>query len=123
MRIAVFGVGLIGGSIGLAARKQVEGAEVVGFGRRPERLEQAQQLGAIDRVGDSLEDALVDAQACFVCGPVGALRQQVGQALGAAGRDCVVTDVGSTKRHVVESTSEKFLPTALESAGVQWRGR
>ena len=49
MRIAVLGVGLIGGSIGLAAREHVEGAEVVGFGRDPERLRAAADLGAIDR--------------------------------------------------------------------------
>jgi len=54
----VLGVGLIGGSIGLAARERVEGAEVVGYGRSAERLEQARGLGAIHRAAGSLEEAL-----------------------------------------------------------------
>ena len=59
MRIAVLGVGLIGGSIGLAAKEHVEGAEVVGFGRDPERLRTAAELGAIDRAAESLGDAVM----------------------------------------------------------------
>src|SRR3954451_15262738 len=110
MRIAVLGVGLIGGSIGLAAREYVEGAEVVGFGRNAERLERARALGAIDSAAGSLEEALDGARACFACGPVGVLPEQVAAALAAAGPDCVVSDVGSTKRHVVEGTDdERFI--------------
>src|SRR4051795_2913262 len=110
MRIAVLGVGLIGGSIGLASRASVEGGEVVGFGRSRDRLEQAVELRAIDVAASSLEEALDGADACFACGPVGVLPEQVGGALAAAGPDCVVTDVGSTKRNVVESTGdERFI--------------
>ena len=124
MRIAVLGVGLIGGSIGLAARKHAEDAEVVGFGRSPERLERARELGAIDLAAGSIEEALEDAQACFACGPVGVLPGQVAAVLAAAPADCVVTDVGSTKRHVVESTDdERFIgghPVAgAETSGVE----
>jgi prephenate dehydrogenase len=54
VRIAVLGVGLIGGSIGLAAREYVEDAEVVGFGRDPERLRTAVERGAIDRAATSI---------------------------------------------------------------------
>ena len=124
MRIAVLGVGLIGGSIGLAAREYIEGAEVVGYGRTPERLDRARSLGAIDRAAGRLDEALDGAAACFACGPVGALPGQVTQALEAAGPDCVVTDVGSTKRRIVESiTDERFVgghPIAgAETAGVE----
>jgi prephenate dehydrogenase len=97
MRIAILGVGLIGGSIGLAARRHVAGAEVVGFGRSPERLAQARELGAIDVAAGSLEEALEGADACFACAPVGALAGQVEAALAVAPEDCVVSDVGSTK--------------------------
>ena len=65
MRVAVLGVGLIGGSIGLAARECVPDVEVVGFGRSPERLERARELGAIDSVAGSLEEALDGASVCF----------------------------------------------------------
>ena len=124
MRLAVLGVGLIGGSIGLAAHEHVEDAEVVGFGRNAERLERAREIGAIDHGASSLEEALEGAAACFACGPVGALAEQVAAALAAAPDDCLVTDVGSTKRHLVERTAdERFIgghPIAgAETSGVE----
>ena len=124
MKIAVLGVGLIGGSIGLAAREHVEAAEVMGFGRSPERLARARELGAIEHAAGSLEEALEGADACFCCAPVGSLREQVAAALAAAPGDCVVSDVGSVKQGVVESFSdERFVgshPVAgAETAGVE----
>jgi prephenate dehydrogenase len=97
VRVAVLGVGLIGGSIGLAAREKVEGVEVVGCGRNPDNLRLALERGAIDAAVDSPEQALDGAELCFACGPVGALAQQLRSALDAAGPGCAVSDVGSTK--------------------------
>jgi prephenate dehydrogenase len=97
VRVAVLGVGLIGGSIGLAAREKVEGVEVVGCGRNPDNLRLALERGAIDAAVDSPEQALDGAELCFACGPVGALAQQLRSALAAAGPGCAVSDVGSTK--------------------------
>lgn len=124
MRIAVVGTGLIGGSIGLAARQRIDGAEVIGFGRSRERLELAARLGAIDRAAASLQEALEGTGACFCCGPVGVLEDQVAAALEAASDDCVVTDVGSVKRSIVEAVAdERFVgghPIAgSEAAGVE----
>ena len=95
MRIAVLGVGLIGGSIGLAAREHVEEAEVVGFGRDPSRLRRAVELGAIGHAAGSLEEALEGAELCFACAPVGALPELVDAALAAAaaGADGVIVEV------------------------------
>jgi prephenate dehydrogenase len=122
VKIAVLGVGLIGGSIGLAAR--AGGAQVVGYGRSSERLETARERGAIDLGARSLEEALEGAEVCFCCGPVGALTQQVQAALAAAGADCAVSDVGSTKAHLVAAVGdERFVgghPVAgAETSGVQ----
>ena len=124
MRIAVVGVGLIGGSIGLAAQEHVEGAEVVGFGRDPERLRTAVDLGAIHRAAGSLEDAVADAKLCFVCAPVGVLPDLVRAALDASGPDTLVTDVGSTKQDLMSRTADpRFVgghPIAgAETAGVE----
>jgi prephenate dehydrogenase len=124
MRIAVLGVGLIGGSIGLAAHEHVEDAEVVGFGRDPDRLRAAVELGAIDRAADSIEAAVEGAALCFACAPVGALPQLVGAALAAAGPDCVISDVGSTKEGLLATIDdERFVgghPIAgAETAGVE----
>ena len=124
MKIAVLGVGLIGGSIGLAAGEHVEDAEVVGFGRDRGRLERARELGAIDRAADSIAAALHGADLCFACAPVGALPDLVRAALAAAGPDCVVTDVGSTKQGLLTAIDdERFVgghPIAgAETAGVE----
>jgi prephenate dehydrogenase len=124
MRIAVLGVGLIGGSIGLAAREQVEDVEVIGFGRSPDRLQHARELGAIDTAAATLEEALEGAAACFCCAPVGALPGQISGALAAAGEDCVVTDAGSVKGDIVGAVEDpRFVgghPIAgAETAGVE----
>ncbi|MBA2504837.1 MAG: prephenate dehydrogenase/arogenate dehydrogenase family protein [Thermoleophilaceae bacterium] len=123
MRIAVLGVGLIGGSIGLAARERVDGAEVTGFDTDPDALATARERGAIDSSARSVAEALAGAEACFVCVPVSLLPELCGEALGAAGEDCVVTDVGSTKRQLVSlCADERFVgghPIAgTETAGV-----
>jgi prephenate dehydrogenase len=124
MRIAVLGVGLIGGSIGLAAKEHVEGAEVMGFGRDPERLRLALERGAIDRAASTLEEAVEGAALCFACTPVGALPELVRAALDASGQDTLVTDVGSTKQDLVSRTPDpRFVgghPIAgAETAGVE----
>ncbi len=124
MKLAVLGVGLIGGSIGLAAKEHVEGAEVVGFGRDPERLRLALDRGAIDRAAATLVEAVEGAELCFACAPVGALPELVRAALDASGEDTLVTDVGSTKQDLVSRTPDpRFVgghPIAgAETAGVE----
>ena len=125
MRLAVLGVGLIGGSIGRAAKGRLAGAEVVGWGRTPANLERALELGAIDRVAGSLEQACEGAEAVFCAAPVAALPEQVAAALAASGPDTVITDAGSTKRELVArfGEDERFIgghPLAgAETAGVE----
>ncbi|HEY8467184.1 MAG TPA: prephenate dehydrogenase/arogenate dehydrogenase family protein [Solirubrobacterales bacterium] len=126
MRIAVLGVGLIGGSIGLASRGRL-GARVVGFDPDPGILERALELGAIDEVTDSPAAAAAAAEIAFCAAPVRELPGLVEAAL-AAGGDAVVSDVGSTKRELVSRIAslpdaERFIgghPIAgAESAGVE----
>jgi prephenate dehydrogenase len=123
MRIAVIGVGLIGGSVALAARQRLE-ATVCGYDRAPQALQRARELGAVDVVAGSVAEAVADAQAVFVAAPVGVLPELVGAALSGAPADCVITDVGSTKRAVVAAhTDPRFVgghPLAgAENAGVE----
>ncbi len=124
MHIAVIGVGLIGGSVALAARDRA-GATVAGFDEDPRALRAALDRGALDRGAVSIEDALVDADAAFVAVPVGALPETVDAVLAAAPADCVVTDVGSTKRAVVaaHASERRFVgghPLAgAETAGIE----
>ena len=121
MRLGVLGVGLIGGSIGLAARERAD-ADVVGYDPRPEALTAGLERGAIGRAAESVEDAVAGADAVFACAPVGALPDLVTDALGFSGEDTVVSDVGSTKRHLAGIDDPRFIgghPIAgSESAGV-----
>lgn len=123
-RVAVLGVGLIGGSIGLAARRRL-GAEVAGFGRNPATLARAVELGALDRAATSVEDACKGVEMVFCAGPVAVLPDQGAAALAACGADAVVSDVGSTKGELVAAlgADERFIgghPLAgAETAGVE----
>jgi prephenate dehydrogenase len=123
MRAAVLGLGLIGGSIGLAARQRL-GCEVVGWGPNRPSVERALELGAVDRAAGSVEEACEGAEAVFCASPVSALPPLVAAALEASGPDTVVTDAGSTKRELVAALAadERFIgghPLAgAETAGV-----
>ncbi len=124
MRIAVLGVGLIGGSIGLAARRRL-GAEVAGFDPDPATAERAVAEGAIDVAAASVEAACAEAEVVFCAAPVAVLGELAGAALAACGPDTVITDVGSTKRDIVAAlgADERFIgghPLAgAETAGVE----
>jgi prephenate dehydrogenase len=125
MMVAVLGVGLIGGSIGLAARDRLPGTEVVGWSRTPTTRDRALDLGAIDHAAVSLDEACAGAEVVFCAAPVAALPEQVAAALEASGPETVVTDAGSTKRALVASfgEDERFIgghPLAgAETAGVE----
>jgi prephenate dehydrogenase len=95
MRIAVVGLGLIGGSLALAASSR--GDQVVAFDPDPEAGRIGLERGAIMRFDDSIAGALDGAELAFVCGPVAELAPLARQVLDAAPAGCAVSDVGSTK--------------------------
>jgi prephenate dehydrogenase len=105
MRLAVLGVGLIGGSVGLAARRRL-GAEVAGFDTNPANLERALELGALDRAATDVAAAAEGAEIVICAAPVAALPELVAAAVAATGEDAVVTDVGSTKRRLIEGLAD-----------------
>ena len=120
MRVAVLGVGLIGGSVALAARRRL-GAHVTGWDPDLAAGREAELLGAIDEAAASLD--AITADVWVVAAPVHALAQTVQRALDAASPDAVVTDVGSTKGAVTAAiTDPRFIgghPLAgAETAGV-----
>ncbi|HET8593484.1 MAG TPA: prephenate dehydrogenase/arogenate dehydrogenase family protein [Solirubrobacterales bacterium] len=124
MTIAVLGVGLIGGSIGLAARARLDGG-VRGFDPDRERLDRAVELGAIESGHESVAAAVEGVDLVFCAAPVTALPGLAAEALDAAGEDCAVTDVGSVKRDVIAALGgdSRFIgghPLAgAETAGVE----
>lgn len=99
MIVAVVGTGLIGGSIGLAARARL-GAHVRGTGARaPLGVE----LGALDEACPDVARAVAGADVAVVCAPVDVLPEVVREVLAHAPAECAVTDVGSTKHEVVRA--------------------
>lgn len=121
MRVAVIGVGLIGGSVALAASERL-GAEVAGFDSAPGALERAVERGAIASACPSVAAALEGATAAFVAAPVGALPHAIDQVLAAAGPDCVVSDVGSTKRAIVAAHADPRFVGGHPLAGAETTG-
>jgi prephenate dehydrogenase len=121
LRVAVLGVGLIGGSIALAARERL-GATVAGYDRSSEALQKALSRGALDHAAATLGDAVEGAEAVFVAVPVGNLPNVVGEALAAAPHDCVITDVGSTKRAVVAAHDDSRFVGGHPLAGAETSG-
>ena len=124
MKIAVLGVGLIGGSIGLAARARLD-AEVAGFDPDRGLADRAIELGAIDSAPDTVAKAVDGAELVFCAAPVMALPGLAAEALDAAGEDAAVTDVGSVKRDMIAAvgTDSRFVgghPLAgAETSGVE----
>ncbi len=124
MRVAVLGLGLIGGSIGLAARTRAD-AYVCGYDPDAHVRARALELGAIDSQAADIAGAVDGADVVFAAAPVGALVDTVRTALACAGPDTVVTDAGSTKRAVAAAgrEDERFVgghPLAgAETAGVE----
>jgi prephenate dehydrogenase len=119
--VAVLGVGLVGGSVGLAARERL-GAEVRGFDPAPGVLDRALEHGAVAAACASAAEALAGADAAFVAAPVRALPGAVADALAAAAPDCVVTDVGSTKRELVGAVDDRRFIGGHPLAGAETAG-
>jgi prephenate dehydrogenase len=98
-RLALIGLGLIGGSVGLAARERL-GAHVVGFDPDEGVRERALERGAVDAVVAQPAHFAPDADVVVVAAPIGGLARHVGEAC-AHFAGAVVTDVGSTKAALV----------------------
>jgi prephenate dehydrogenase len=99
-KIVIFGVGLIGGSFALALRKAGVAGEVVGFGRSAANLQQARELGIIDRIGQDVAE-VSDADLVLLATPVGQMADIMARIAPHLGAQTLITDGGSTKSDVV----------------------
>jgi prephenate dehydrogenase len=100
------GVGLIGGSLGLAVRKRGVARHVVGIGHRQSSLDRALALGAIDEATLDLQAGVASAELTILATPVGAMAHLAEMARGSFPRGSLLTDVGSTKGQVVRELEE-----------------
>src|SRR5215212_9625298 len=100
-RVAIVGVGLIGGSIGLALRSRGLAEEVVGVGRRQASLERA----AVDRTTTNLVSGVAEADLVIIATPVGTIVDTI-RAVSIAAPRATITDAGSTKAEICRQLRE-----------------
>jgi prephenate dehydrogenase len=100
-KVTLVGVGLLGGSLGLALRKRRLAASVMGFVRRPVSIREALRAGAVSDATMDLEEAVQGADLIVFCTPLGQMRVLADHMLPALKPGAVVTDVGSVKETVV----------------------
>ncbi|MDB5171272.1 MAG: Prephenate dehydrogenase [Phycisphaerales bacterium] len=115
-RISILGVGLLGGSIGLALRPRLKGCKVIGYGHKRATLDAAIGLGAIDEGYDDLSQAVRGADLVILCTPVGLFRRLLAEMAPLLAPGTLVTDVGSTKRSIVRA-AEELLPGGVHFVG------
>ncbi len=115
-KIAIIGVGLIGGSIGLAARKKKIAAEVIGVCRHQASLSKARRIGAIDKGTLDYKAAVKGAELVILAAPVNQIISTGRGILSVVKRNCLITDVGSTKEEIVEAM-ERALPKDIYFVG------
>ncbi|MDD5382544.1 MAG: prephenate dehydrogenase/arogenate dehydrogenase family protein [Candidatus Margulisbacteria bacterium] len=110
MRIAIIGLGLIGGSIGLALKRLGNNEiRIVGIPRREETLKKALEIGAIDEGTTDHVKGVVAADMVFVCTPINLIVEIIKEIAPNLKKGAIVTDVGSSKQEIV-SQAEKSLP-------------
>ncbi len=101
MKLAVIGVGLIGGSFALALKQARRVAQVVGAGRSPVNLRLALERGAIDSIAADARSAARDADVILVAAPVAQFHGVFAEIGAAISPKAIVTDAGSNKRDVI----------------------
>lgn len=116
-RVTLIGLGLLGGSLGLALRRRYPEAVVTGVVRRPESKMEALQREVVNEVTTDLERAVTDADLVLLCTPVGQMRPLAQQMLAHVRTGSVVTDVGSAKADVVRD-----LDAVFETRGIHFVG-
>ena len=116
-KITIIGVGLLGGSIGLAARRRKLAHEIAGFVRRPASLKDCEKAGAVDFATTDLLAAVSDADLIILCTPLVQMRLLAEQFLPALKRGAIVTDVGSAKAGVVRE-----LESLVQKSGAHFVG-
>jgi prephenate dehydrogenase len=100
-KVTLAGVGLLGGSLGLALKQRKLADLVVGFVRRKESIKECESHGAIDSATLDLHEAISGAELIVLCTPIAKMQSLVKQMRPALAKGAIVTDVGSVKGSVV----------------------
>lgn len=117
MRITIFGLGLIGGSLGLALKRaKLPDLEVIGYQRRPESAREALRLGAVDRIEPDLKTAVERSNIIVLSVPVMSIERLLQDITVHLSDNTVVTDTASTKVLVMD-WAKKYLPAGVSFIG------
>lgn len=118
MRIAIIGLGLIGGSIGLALKKAAEGRDlrITGIPRREETVQEAVSCGAIDEGTTDTKKGVENADLIFICTPINLILPILKDVVPHLKAGAIVTDVGSSKAEIV-SQAERAVPKGVYFVG------
>jgi prephenate dehydrogenase len=116
-KVTLVGVGLLGGSLGLALKQRRLAAKVDGFVRRSSSIAECEKMGAADHATRDLTRAVENADLVILCTPLGQMRELTEKMLPALKPDAIVTDVGSVKGCVVEE-----LEPVIAAAGAHFVG-
>ncbi len=122
-KVAIVGIGLIGGSIALEIKRRRLASKIVGISRHRKSILKALKIGAIDEGALKL-DCINGADLLIIATPVGNILKSGPELLKHINKNCLVTDVGSTKGSIVNSM-EKLFPNYVGShplAGSEKRG-
>jgi len=115
-RIAIGGVGLIGGSLAKALKGKKIVGEILGVGRNEERLQRAQEDGIIDAYTAHLDATLERVDAVVVATPVGRIVDLTRSMIPFLKKGTIITDVGSVKKEIVREV-ERCIPDTLHFVG------
>jgi prephenate dehydrogenase len=115
-RVAIVGLGLIGGSIGLALHNAEAAKQIMGYDPNKGVTDHARKIGAIDRSCHALADAVHGAEFVILAMPIGPIRSLLQNIATVASPGSVVTDIASTKVQVM-SWAEEYLPTSVSFVG------
>ena len=116
-KITLVGVGLLGGSLGLALRRRKLAKEIAGYVRREASIKDCERAGATDYATTDLLAAVSNADLVVLCTPLAQMKPLVKQMLPALKRGAIVTDVGSVKGSVV-----KDVEAMIAKAGAHFVG-
>ena len=115
-RMAIIGVGLLGGSLALSAKYRGLVSHITGYGRNQDTLKRAQEKGVIDSWSSDITEAVKEADLVVLCAPVGTFVSRMKEMRSALKPGCHVTDVGSVKGELVRQL-ESLMPDGVEFLG------
>jgi len=105
-KVAIIGLGLLGGSIGLAVARELPGVRTSGYDSDPAVRDRARERGLAETICETAQDAVRDADLVILCVPVGAMGPAARDIADTLKPGCLISDVGSSKTSITKALTE-----------------